>query len=144
MSRPQRTTISGTFFVTAITANRRRIFQREANALLFIKTLQQYRSQNLYKLYAFVVMPDHVHLLLTTEDLPRAMKHIRGGFSFKLATPMEVWQKGYADHRILNREEFESRRGYIHQNPVRAYLVNNAEDYPYSSAFRSPVSISSE
>jgi putative transposase len=144
MSRPQRTTISGTFFVTAITANRRRIFQREVNALLFLKTLQHYRGQGLYKLYAFVVMPDHVHLLLTTEDLPRAMKHIRGGFSHELASAWEVWQKGYADHLILNREEFESRRGYIHQNPVRKHLVNSAEDYPYSSAFRRSVSISSE
>jgi putative transposase len=144
MRRPQRTAISGTFFVTVITANRRRIFQKEANALLFMKMLQKYRSQGLYKLYAFVVMPDHVHLLLTTEDLPRAMKHIRGGFSYKLASSWEVWQKGYADHLILNREEFESRKGYIHQNPVREHLVNSAENYPYSSAFHSPVSISSE
>jgi REP element-mobilizing transposase RayT len=85
MAKPPRTAISGTFFITAVTANRRRLFQTEANANLFLQTLQHYRLQGLYKLHAFVAMPDHTHLLLTTADLPQTMKHIRGGFSHRLA-----------------------------------------------------------
>jgi putative transposase len=108
MSRPPRTTSSGTFFLTAITAQRRRLFQVEATARLFLETLQHYRHQGLYKLHAFVVMPDHVHLLITTTDLPWAMKHIRGTFSHRLNTTREVWQRGYTDHLILTRTDFET------------------------------------
>jgi putative transposase len=137
MARPPRTATSGTFFITAITANRRRLFQSETNARLFLETLQHYRSQRFYKLHAFVVMPDHIHLLLTTEDLSAAMKRIRGGFSHRLASAHEVWQRGYADHLVLSRGDFETHRTYIHENPVRRRLVERAEDYPFSSAFRS-------
>ncbi len=114
---PQVTSTRGTFFVTAITANRRRLFQTETNANLFLDILQHYRTQGLYKLHAYVAMPDHVHLLLTTDNLPNAMKHIRGGFSRRLASKLDVWQRGYVDHHVVTREEFEIRRTYIHQNP---------------------------
>jgi putative transposase len=136
MSRPLRTATSGTFFVTAITRNRRRIFQVDAKAKLFLDTLQHYRTEGLYKLHAFVVMPDHIHLLLTTNDLPKAMKHIRGGFSHSLASKLEVWQPGYTDHLVQDADDFEIRRQYIFQNPVRDHLAERPEDFPYSSAFR--------
>jgi putative transposase len=135
MAKPPRTAIAGTFFITAITANRRRLFQTEANAKLFLNILQHYRAQGLYKLHAYVAMPDHIHLLLTTDDLPKAMKHIRGGFSRRLSSKLDVWQRGYADHLVQTREEFHSRRDYIHQNPIRAGLVTHSERYPYSSAY---------
>jgi len=136
MSRPQRTTTSGTSFVIAITHNRRRLFQVDTTAKLFLETLQRYRAQGLYKLHAFVIMPDHIHLLLTTEDLPKAIKHIRGGFSHGLASKQEVWQPGYTGRQILSEKDHLDARDYILQNPVRVHLVANAQDFPYSSAFR--------
>jgi putative transposase len=136
MAKPPRTTAKGTFFVTAITANRRRLFQVERNAQIFLDTLQHYRREGVYKLHAFVAMPDHVHLLLTTDDLPGAMKRIRGGFSYRLSSAHDVWQRGYVDHVVASPEEFETRRSYIHLNPVRAQIVEEAHLYPYSSAFR--------
>jgi len=136
MSRRRRTTTSGTFLITSVAHNRRRIFQVDATARLCIEILQRYRRQGLYKLHAFVVMPDHIHLLITTENLPEAMKHIRGGFSHALASKFEVWQSDFDDREIHNEKGYLDARHYIHQNPVRAGLVVNAEDYPYSSAFR--------
>ena len=138
MAHPPRTANAGNFFLTAITYNRRRLFQNEANAKLFIETLQHYRAEGFYMLYAFVVMPDHVHLLITTADLATAMQRIKGGFSRKLnlASKFPVWQRGYTDHLVLNREQFDSRREYIHQNPVRERLVERAEHYAFSSAHR--------
>jgi putative transposase len=136
MSRRRRTTTSGTFLITSVAHDRRRIFQVDATARLCIEILQRYRRQGLYKLHAFVVMPDHIHLLLTTENLPDAMKHIRGGFSHDLASTFEVWQSDYDDRQIFSEKDYLNAREYIHQNPVRARLVVNAEDYPYSSAFR--------
>ena len=70
MAIPARTADTGTFFITAITYNRRRLFQLPINATLFLETLQHYRTQGAYKLHAFVVMPDHIHLLLTPTARP--------------------------------------------------------------------------
>ena len=69
MAQPPRTATAGTFFITAVTLNRRRRFQVDSTARLFIDTLQHYRAQGSYKLFAFVVMPDHIHLLLQTDNL---------------------------------------------------------------------------
>jgi putative transposase len=140
MAIPQRTAVEGTFFITTITYNRRRLFQLSANAELFIETLQHYRAEGAYKLHAFVVMPDHVHLLLTpnAKTISQTMNLIKGGFSRRIASKFPVWQRGFADHLILDRDHFESRRTYIHQNPVRDNLVTAAELYTYSSAFRPP------
>jgi putative transposase len=138
MAIPSRASRPGTFFVTSATYNRRLLFQVPANAELFLETLQHYRRDGNYKLHAFVVMPDHIHLILTTADLPATMKLIKGGFSHRLASKFPVWQRGYADHLITSRDHLESRRTYIHQNPVRARLVPSAELYPHSSAYAPP------
>jgi len=138
MAIPQRTTATGTFFVTSITYNRRRLFQVPRMAELFMESLQHYRAEGHYKLFAFVVMPDHVHLLLTPQQKPVSyvMNLIKGSFSHRAASSFPVWQRGFADHLILDRDHFESRRDYIHQNPVRAGLVTSSELYPYSSAYK--------
>jgi putative transposase len=143
MAIPQRTTTEGTFFVTAITYNRRRVFQVARNAELFLETLQHYRAAGAYKLHAFVVMPDHVHLLLTPEakTISQVMNLIKGGFSRRIASKLPVWQRGFADHLVRGREHFESRREYIHQNPIRADLTASPDLYPYSSAYRGEVRI---
>src|ERR1700744_6116852 len=137
MSIPARSERTGTFFVTSATFHRRRLFQVAANAELFLETLQQYRRQGHYKLHAFVVMPDHIHLLLTPqgETIERVMGLIKGGSSHRLPLKGPVWQRGFSDHRIRDKEDFLTRRIYIHQNPVRAHMVYLAENYPYSSAY---------
>jgi putative transposase len=139
MSIPSRSAEAGTYFVTSGTFNRRRLFQVAANADLFVETLQQYRYAGHYKLHAFVVMPDHIHLLLTPQGLAleRVMAFINGGLSHRVNSKQPVWQRGYTDHRVLDGYEFRMRRQYIHDNPVRAKLVELAALYPYSSAYRS-------
>jgi putative transposase len=137
MAIPQRTANQGTFFITTICYNRRRIFQVPRNAELFLETLQHYRAEKHYLLHALVVMPDHVHLILTPQDktLSHAMNLIKGGFSRRLASKFPIWQRGFADHHIRDAEDFNTRRNYIHQNPVRAGLIPSAELYPHFSAY---------
>jgi len=135
MTTPQRTAQPGTFFVTTACYQRRRLFQVDRNAQLFLETLEHYRTH--FHLHAFVVMPDHVHLLITPREmvtLERVMQYIKGGFSHRLESKMSAWQKGFADHRIRNAEEFAMRVEYMHQNPVKAHLVERAEAYAWSSA----------
>ncbi|HVP55536.1 MAG TPA: transposase [Candidatus Eisenbacteria bacterium] len=60
-----------TFFVTAATWGRRAIFRAEPMAHLFLDTLQRYRAQHKFQFHEFVLMPDHIHLLLTpAPDVP--------------------------------------------------------------------------
>jgi hypothetical protein len=68
--------------------------------------------------------------------LERVMGLIKGGFSHRLASRLPVWQRGFTDHRIRNAEDLETRRNYLHMNPVRGNLIVTAEQYPYSSAYR--------
>ena len=132
MAIPQRTATTGTFFITSITYNRRRLFQVPANAELFLETLQHYRAESAYQLHAFVVMPDHVHLLLTpnAKTISQVMNLIKGGFSHRLLSNFPIWQRGFADHLILDADHWNSRIAYIHQNPVRANLTTAPEIYP--------------
>ena len=82
-------------------------------------------------------MPDHVRLIVTPQGITieRAMGLIKGGFSHRMASNFPVWQRGYTDHRIRDAEDMETRRRYLHMNPVRGGLVAAAEMYPYSSAY---------
>jgi putative transposase len=140
MAIPTRATSHGTFFISTQTYNRRRLFQVAATAELLLEALQHYRREGHYKLHAFVVMPDHIHLLLTPQDitLERSIQLIKGGFSHRLASKLPIWQRGFTDRRMRDRDDFLAHRSYIHHNPVRDRLCQQPEDYPYSSAYRKP------
>jgi putative transposase len=125
------------FFVTTVTAQRQPIFRRDAAANLLIDTLAHYRDAGKYLLHEFVVMPDHLHALITPADeisLEHAMQFIKGGFSFRLHGRGLVWQASFTNHRVRDVEDYQKHREYIWFNPVRARLVARAEEYPYSSA----------
>ncbi len=123
--------------MTSVLAERRTLFRNEATAQLFLDTLQHYRRQGHYRLYSFVVMRDHVHLLLTPQNttLERAVQLIKGGFSHRLSSKFPVWQQGYSDRRVRDRAEFDQCVDYIHQNPVRRKYCTQPEDYRWSSAW---------
>ena len=130
-----------TFFVTAVTWQRRALFHAEPVARLFLDTVARYRDQGRFQLHEFVLMPDHFHLLLTPApdvSLEKVMQLIKGGFSFRvkreLGRSTEIWQEGFTEHRIKGAEDFERHAFYIRENPVRARLVDDAAAYPYGSA----------
>jgi putative transposase len=134
MAIPSRTAKPGTYFITTATHNRRRLFQVERNAELLLATIDHYRAG--YLLHAYVVMPDHVHLILTPNEitLERTMQLIKGGFSHRLASKLPVWQRGFTDHRIRDTGDYAVRLNYVHRNPVEARLCDKPESYAFSSA----------
>jgi putative transposase len=126
-----------TFFVTTNTSLGRRLLQSERNATLFVDVLRSYVLAKKFQLHDFVVMPDHVHLLLTIGadmTIEKAMQLIKGGFSFRLKEEFgyqgEVWQRGFSEARADDEEGFSRYREYIAQNPVKAGLGSSAEQYP--------------
>jgi REP element-mobilizing transposase RayT len=94
----------------------------------------------LCELHAFVVMANHVHLLISPRvELPKMMKALKG-FTAKRAnqilklTGSPLWQEESYDHLVRDRTEFERVKRYIENNPVRAGLVKEAQEYRWSSA----------
>jgi putative transposase len=141
--RPKRevaTNNGQTYFVTSNTAQRRPFFRHAKWSELFIETFYGYRPERLL-IHGFVVMPDHVHLLITPqESLERAVQCIKGGFSFRAKKELgwtgDVWIAGFSDHRIRDYEDFEVHQRYISKNPVEAQLAEHGEDHAYCSANR--------
>jgi len=126
-------------FVTTATHERRPIFEISRVADVFIETLLHYRTQGYYKLHGYLVMPDHVYLLLTPQSirLEQAVRLIKFGFVHRLHTTLPVWDKGYKGYSIGSLHDLNLVRDYMYQMPVRAHLTPTAEMYPYSSAYRS-------
>jgi putative transposase len=138
-TREHATNNEQTYFVTASTWQRRALFNNTRWADLFLATLHSYRGKG-YLLHEYVLMPDHFHVLITpAETLERAVQLIKGGFSFRakreLGSSMEIWQRGFSDHRVRNREDYRVHINYIYRNPVGKGLAERAADYPYCSAF---------
>jgi putative transposase len=121
-----------TYAITAITHHRRRIFQRADIANCFISTLFRYRDGNRFLLHGFVVMPDHIHAILTPaadHTIERCAQLIKGGFSFAVRedTTGEIWQDGYYAHRITDEDDLDNQLQYILSNPIRKRYT----DYPH-------------
>jgi putative transposase len=120
----------------------RRLLQSERNAVLLIDVLRSYVAAGRFQWHDFVIMPDHLHLLMTLPvdiSVEKAMQLIKGGFSYRLKKDFgyqgEVWQRGFSEVRIRDGQSFVEHRDYIVQNPVKAGLVSRAEQYPYCYTF---------
>jgi putative transposase len=90
----------------------------------------------------FVVMPNHVHILMTVPgemSLEKAMQLIKGGFSFRANRELgfrgEIWQRGFSDVRVVDERSFQQHKEYIEKNPVKAGLANSLEEYPFGSVY---------
>jgi putative transposase len=100
-----------------------------------VSTLNHYDGTG-YKLHAYVIMPDHLHLLISPfESVEKSVQLIKGGFSFRAKRELEwkgeIWQPGFTDHRIRDLEDWQKHLAYIQNNPVNAHLVNNAAQYEF-------------
>jgi type I restriction enzyme R subunit/putative DNA methylase len=95
-----------------------------------------------YRLHAFVVMANHVHLLITPlRPVARLTNSLKGTSARECnkilrRTGNHFWQDESFDHWVRATKEFERVRAYIEQNPVTAGLVKRAEGWPWSSASR--------
>ena len=141
MAKAVRTPSPGMSYITTATRDRRPIFEISRVAELFIETLLHYRTLGHYKLHAYVVMPDHVHLVVTPQciTLDQAVGLIKNGFAYRLDTTPPVWEDTVTGYSIANNHDLEIVRAYLHQLPVRANLAPAAELYPHCSAYRQAV-----
>jgi putative transposase len=128
------------YFVTTNTWERRKLFLKANLAELVVAKILKYRDDGFYRIHRFVVMPDHMHLIVTpgtTTTLEKALGFLKGGSSFDIgkavAMKFPVWQEGFAEHQIAGPDDFEAHVRYIDMNPVKAGLVEDPGEYRYCS-----------
>lgn len=100
-----------------------------ANALMESIATRIERGQWWPRLVLF--MPDHLHALMVFPAGQDLSKVVRDWKRFTARNTGIRWQRDFFDHRIRNERSLEEKWHYVAQNPVRAGLVPNAEDWPY-------------
>jgi len=121
---------------------------------LFVKILGEVRERHGFKLVGFVLMPEHVHLLLSEpakgtpskviqvlkQRVSRAMRAKRRGVRGHLRLPFaeengqkRFWQRRFYDFNVWSRGKVKEKLNYMHANPVVRRLVKHPKNWPWSS-----------
>jgi putative transposase len=130
------------YFITLTTHRRARSFATPSHANALAAQIAPFFAVRCFEVLAYCVMPDHVHLLLEglsdAADLREAIRawKPRTGYDWKQRTAEYLWQPGFHDRVMREGEDTRLVVRYILHNPVRAGLVTNARDYPWSGSSR--------
>ena len=141
-------------FITFSCYERRAFLQSKRAKSLFVKILSEVRARHGFRLVGYVVMPEHVHLLIDESGGPparvlqvlkqRVSRRLRGkkrGAQGQLALrfPGEAgghrrfWQRRYYDFNVYSEKKLREKLDYMHRNPVRRRLVSHPREWPWSS-----------
>lgn len=127
----------GCYFITTSVADKKPLLARPESAKIVIDSLIWLEEREVIYLHAYVVMPDHVHLILQLKNQNELAEAMRLFKSFKgriLAEKYDVtpfWQEGFHDHAIRNENDFWESVKYIQNNPLKKGLVKGIEYYPF-------------
>ncbi len=136
--RRGRKTISGQpYLITTSVENRQQLLSIRAAARIVLDSVLWLEERARIELYAAVVMPDHVHIILS----PNKDTLAKAVHSFKSYTAQQInrllnrrgrfWQSQYHDHAVRKDEDLIQLITYCLNNPVRKGIVNDFHDYPY-------------
>lgn len=90
-----------------------------------------YHQAGKWFVFTMVLMPDHVHALISIPDSSTLTEMWAGWKRFTARRAKIEWQRGFFEHRLRGDEGWEQKSDYIRQNPVRAGLVADAEEWPH-------------
>jgi len=135
-------------YSVTITTYRRTPWSRDVTVAEYcVGALKEAADQGPFRVYAYCFMPDHLHLLMGADadaNLVRFVKSFKQGTGWWFrnrnlagslkASPTLLWQKSYHDHVVRSEEDLLQIAKYIVGNPVRAGLVESAEDHPFSGS----------
>ncbi len=129
------------FFVTTNLEHRyENLFRKHEHAELVRACLFDFCDEMKYSVYAWVIMPDHLHAVIRLrgdKTLSQVMNRVKGVASRKINLLRghggNLWQESFHDEAIRNERQMNATIDYIHYNPIRPGLVENPEDYEFSS-----------
>ena len=125
-------------FTTHVTHNRVPILIEHFDLLR--NALDSFEAEPTSGITAWVVLPDHIHLLTASkkDELSSSIKKLKLSFSARYRKVVNIyggrtWQYRYWDHIIRDQDDFNRHIDYIHYNPVKHGLAKNPFDWEYSS-----------
>ena len=141
MPRPARSIFAGTpHHVTQRGNHRQRVFFSDADHLSYLHWMREYAALHEVEIIGYCLMPNHVHLILvpaSADSLPRMLQQLHARHARRIHRERELtghlWQGRYFAS-ALDVPYFWAAMRYVELNPVRASMVQRAEDYPWSSA----------
>jgi putative transposase len=149
------------FFITSTIVGFLRVFDDPGTCQIFMTNLDYYQKRGDFVIIAYVLMPEHFHLVLnlkSDQNISRCIGNLKRitsrQISFYLkgknqeqlisdldkmaalepAVDSRIWKPRFDSFVILKEETLGQKIAYIHANPVKRGLVENYEDWPYSSA----------
>jgi len=126
------------FFITFCTHQRRKVLASNVVHKAFVTFATNAYSDHNIAVGRYVIMPDHLHLFVRGPDdfqLGRWIGMLKQSLGKKIertGTSPVIWQRGFFDHLLRTNESYSQKWNYVSENPVRAWLVENADDWPYS------------
>ncbi len=148
------------YYITSIIYGRLAVLTRPSFIIPLIDSLNFYRYQHQCKLIGYVIMPDHIHMILwpqteaNVSDFMRDFKRFTSGRLCRQAAlenkkdwveafdqagkdtdkaAYKVWQDSFWEEVVFTEKFLQQKLNYLHMNPVRAKLVEEPQEYPYSS-----------
>jgi putative transposase len=129
------------YFITICTLEKQAIFVNKSVVDPIIDFLKRLSNDYNFIVWAYCFMPDHLHLLLEGTDSSSNLKKFiamfkqKTAFWYKQNYRARLWQINYYEHVLRRKEDTKEIAYYIFTNPVRAKLVDDYRDYPYSGSF---------
>jgi putative transposase len=128
------------YFLTTCTTFRRPLFTDATLVSSVVEQLMHSAEHFDFGILAYVLMPDHVHVLAEAEsersDFPAFVKHFKQtmGFAYRRETGQPLWQSGYHERVLRNDEATEAVVRYVLENPIRAGLSTELGEYPFAGS----------
>lgn len=136
---PREKSESGIYHIMLRGINQQTIFEEDEDYTKFLLTLEAYKAISGYKVFAYCLMSNHIHILLKAEneDLDLIMKRIAGSYvywyNWKYYRKGHLFQDRFKSEPIDDEKYLLTVLRYIHQNPIKANIVNSINEYKYSS-----------
>lgn len=130
---------TGIYHIMLRGANRQDIFYDDEDRVKYIQTLEGYKDASEYKIYGYCLMSNHIHLLIREgkEPISKAMKRIGVSYVYWYNMKYErcghLFQDRYKSEVVENDKYLMVVLRYIHQNPLKAHMIDNCIEYKWSS-----------
>jgi putative transposase len=125
-----------THFITFSCYHRVARLKNERVCTAFLESLERMRQQYEFCVYGYVLMPEHVHLLISEPvigTIARVIQALKISVVRNTSGTGTLWQKRYYDHNVRNYKSFMEKLRYIHRNPVKRGLCKASVDWKWSS-----------
>ena len=126
-----------THFITFSCYRRHALLSSLRSREIFEQSLEKFRERYRFQLFGYVIMPEHIHLLMSEPQngaLASAIQAIKQSVSRKFLTgDGPFWQERYYDFNVFTHKKHVEKLRYVHRNPVTRGLVEKPEDWQWSS-----------